>query len=624
MLASGVVISMSALTGGVAPALAKPDKNDPGPPIVPTWVPEAPKHEAPREAPRAPKQERAPKWEAPPQQAPQAPRFEPPAPRQEAPAPRQVAPAPVQEAPAPKPAPAPEPQAPVVQAPPRQEAPRVVDPPKEQPQVEAPKQQPQVEAPREQPQVEAPKVNAPKPDEPKAPNADAPDGPTSERPNSERPNAGRPNVEAPKNDAAPGDSPKGPNADGPALLPGTDGAAKPDDPKQESPRNQFPGQKPDGEKPDGEKPGATGEKPGRNGETPGAQQPRNEQEKPGSGGDEQQPSKAAKRIPTIEPETMDAPEPDIELAKKAEPIEVKPEPAKKDDVAFLSSALNLSSKTKLGPFESEFHVGSEFKIDDRHRDWDHDRDWDRHRDRDHHWDWDKKHWDKKIRQWDRRWIEYDRWYRPVFFNPYRAPVRIVYVYDRAPRIVYLPPLSRVVVDAAALAAYSFTAVVLNAANLAADVAVGTFFGGGYVPPIGAPFVPPPPLLRYDNVPVQVRYSNATYEPFRVRQIVDVGDDVQYGGRKVLLDGATPVWGQWATAPNGERQFEVHRTQQYPGLGEPQEAPLPGDYQMQLASDESAGIDHTQLYLVAAAGVVAGLGIAALGLAFYLGRRRPQA
>jgi hypothetical protein len=142
-----------------------------------------------------------------------------------------------------------------------------------------------------------------------------------------------------------------------------------------------------------------------------------------------------------------------------------------------------------------------------------------------------------------------------------------------------------------------------------------------VPAVGAPFVPPPPLLRYDNVPVQVRYSDATYQPFRVNQIVDLGDDVQYGGRKVLLDGATPAWGQWTTSPTGERQFEVHRTQQYPGLGEPQEAPLPGDYRLQLASDESADIDRSQMFLIAAAGIVAGLGFGALGLAVFLGRRR---
>ena len=68
---------------------------------------------------------------------------------------------------------------------------------------------------------------------------------------------------------------------------------------------------------------------------------------------------------------------------------------------------------------------------------------------------------------------------------------------------------------------------------------------------------------------------------------------------------------------------MHRTQEYPGLGDPQEAPLPGDYQMRLASGESANVDHTQMYLIAAAGLIAGLGFGALGLALYLGRRRPQ-
>ena len=321
-------------------------------------------------------------------------------------------------------------------------------------------------------------------------------------------------------------------------------------------------------------------------------------------------SKAAQRIATGQPETLEAPEQDIQLAKQSKPIEVKPEPATKQDVDFLSSAIDLSSKTKLGPFESEFGAGSELSGRTP-----------------------TAFGTRRVRQWDRNWIEYDEFYRPIIFNPFRAPVRIVYALANATRILVIQPLARVVVDVAELAAYSFTAVVLGAANVvsgvanvAADVvnvAVGTIFGGGYLPGAGLPFVPPPPLLRYDNVPVQVRYSNATYEPFRVSQIVDVGDDVQYGGRKVLLDGATPAWGQWTTSPTGERQFEVHRTQQYPGLGDPQEAPLPGDYQMRLASDESANLDRTQMYLMAAAGVIGGLGFGALGLAFYLGRRRPQ-
>ena len=130
-------------------------------------------------------------------------------------------------------------------------------------------------------------------------------------------------------------------------------------------------------------------------------------------------------------------------------------------------------------------------------------------------------------------MQYDEYYRPIILNPYHERVRIVYIYDNAPRIVWIPPLARAVLEVAQFAAYSFTAVVDTAANIvnaavdtAVNVAVGTFFGGGYVPAIGLPLPPPPPpVLRYDNVPVQVRYSQATYEPFRVRRIIDVGDDV---------------------------------------------------------------------------------------------------
>lgn len=563
VLASGAVISLSALSGGVAPAFAKPgDRSDPGIPIIPTpevVAPQAPRaqEQAPVEAPPAPKEAPAPpKVEASPQQAP----------------------VPVVQAPAPEPASQPQPPAPQVQAPPPQpEAPAPVQAP-------APKK----EAPRV---VDAPKVDAPKVDPPKADAAQV-DPPKANAPKADTPKVDVPQVDAPKNDA--------PKAD--QLAPAVDQPAKPGDP----------GQRPEGADRTQAPAAADQVKPGSEGSR---EETDNKQTDPSTV------SKTRQRATLAAPDTLQASEPDIELARQSKPIEVKPESAKKDDVDFLSSALNIDSKTKLGPFESQFNVGSQFSVGDRDRDRDRDRDWDR--DHDHDWDWDHKQWDKKVRQWDRRWIEYDEWFRPVFCNPYRAPVRIVYIYERAPRILIVPPLGRAVVDAAALGAYSFTAAVLNTANLAADVAVGTFFGGGYIPPIGAPFVPPPPLVRYDNVPVQVRYSNATYQPFRVNQIVDVGDDAQYGGRKVLLDGATPAWGQWTTSPTGERQFEVHRTQQYPGLGEPHEGPLPGDYRMQLASDESANADRTQMYLVAAAGVVAGLGLGALGLAFYLGRRRLQ-
>jgi hypothetical protein len=83
-------------------------------------------------------------------------------------------------------------------------------------------------------------------------------------------------------------------------------------------------------------------------------------------------------------------------------------------------------------------------------------------------------------------------------------------------------------------------------------------------------------------------------------------------------------GAWRQTPTGDRQFEVHRTQQFPGLDNPQEAPLPGDYPLRLATGEtSSGLDRRDIYLFAVAGVIAVLGFGAIGLSIFLGRRRPQ-
>lgn len=319
-------------------------------------------------------------------------------------------------------------------------------------------------------------------------------------------------------------------------------------------------------------------------------------------------SQAAQVIKESEPRTLEAPEQDVQIAKTAKVVEVKPDPAPKHDVDALSSELNVD--LGLGGRDGvNASANGEVRLASA------------------------RVWDRDVRQWSPDWVEYDEFYRPVILNPFRDAVRIVYVYQNAPRIVWIPPLARIVLEVAQFAAYSFTAVVATAANLvnaavntAVNVAVGSFFGGGYFPGVGLPLPPPPPpVLRYDNVPVLVRYSDRAYEPFRVRRIVDVGDDVQFGERKVLLDGATPAWGVWTQTPSGERQFEVHRTQQFPGLDAPQEAPLPGDYQLRLASDEtsSSGFTSRDIFLFVAAGVIGTLGFCAIGLAFWLGRRRPQ-
>lgn len=312
-----------------------------------------------------------------------------------------------------------------------------------------------------------------------------------------------------------------------------------------------------------------------------------------------------RQIELLKPETLTAPVDDVATAKAAAAVDVKlPEPAPVHDVADLAKVVNVAN----------------FQHDTR-------ADWDR---RDNRPDWDRRDdrpmgrdWDNRVRQWRPDWVQYDDYYRPVLFNPYRDPVRVVYVYRNAPRIVYIPPLQRIVMEVADLAAYSFTAVVVNAVNTAVNVAVGSFFGGGYYPGVGVPLPPPPPpVLSYANVPVQVRYSDAVYQPFRVQRIVDAGDDAQYGERRVLLDGVTPAWGQWTQSPSGERQFEVHRTQQFPGLDEPREAPLPGDYNMQLVNDQK-GLENPNKALTIAAVTCGLLSLGAVGLSVYIGRRRRE-
>ena len=320
-------------------------------------------------------------------------------------------------------------------------------------------------------------------------------------------------------------------------------------------------------------------------------------------------TQAAKVIEMSQPQTLDAPKEDVELARNAKPIEVKADPAPKQDVDSIANSIGLDLGAR-GPLGVD--AGASAKVDARLA--------------------SDRVFDRPIRQWSPDWVQYDEFYRPILINPYHERVRVVYMYQNAPRILWIPPLARAVLEVAQFAAYSFTAVVDTAANIvnaavntALNVAVGTFFGGGYIPAVGLPLPPPPPpVLRYDNVPVFVNYSNARYEPFRVRRVIDVGDDPQFGERKVLLDGATPAWGEWTQTASGERQFEVHRTQQFPGLDAPQEAPLPGDYQLRLASDESpAGMSGRDIFLYVAAGVTVALGFGAIGLALFLGRRRPQ-
>jgi hypothetical protein len=546
VLASGVVISLTALTGGIAPAFAKPDTDQ----VVTTTAPvPEPKVQAPEEV------------EAPPQEAPpKAPATLPAAPSVESPPQTQQVV---------------EPQAPPV----TQETTASVAPASPTTAVNPPVTKVETQAPRvASPSSEAPSASS---TATATATATATTTATAQSPASQTP-AGPSAAISASQSASVGSVP--PSA---ALVPPS--SAMSDVPSSSS----------------------SAATPSSGSATPGSESKVSASESTSTStpAGSVTVSQAAKVIEQAEPQTLQAPKEDIELAKAAKPVEVKPDPAPKQDVDAISNSIGLDLGVK-GPFGIEASASA--KADARLA--------------------SDRVWDRNVRQWDPDWVQYDEYYRPIILNPYHERVRIVYVYDNRPRIVWIDPLSRIVLEAAQFAAYSFTAVVATAANLvnaavdtAANVAVGSFFGGGYYPGIGLPLPPPPPpVLRYDNVPVLVRYSQATYEPFRVRRIVDVGDDARFGERKVLLDGATPAWGVWTQTPSGERQFEVHRTQQFPGLDNPQEAPLPGDYQLRLASDESpSGMSARDIFLYVAAGVTVALGFGAIGLALFLGRRRPQ-
>lgn len=482
---------------------------------------------------------------------------------------------------------------------------------------DSPKQQPATDPPKQDPpQQETSKQDAPKQDPPKqteAPKQTETPEPTHQAPAQDRPTTAvtqsptstvTPDRPKPSDEAKPSEHAKPADDTTPSdHAKPSDGTKPSEDAKPSERAKPSDDAKPaDHAKPSDDAKPSDEAKPSEDAKSSERATPAGDSEHPTRG------AKPARPISTLKPETLQAPEADIDVAKAAPVVELKPEPAPKQDVADLAKIIRVA----------DFQHDNRAVFDDRDRRGPADR---RGLDRPAPMGRD---WDDHVRQWKPDWVQYDDYYRPVICNPYHDTVRIVYQYQGAPRIVYVPPLQRVVMEVADLAAYSFTAVVLNAVNTAVNVAVGSFFGGGYYPGVGMPPPPPPPpVLRYDNVPVQVRYSQATYEPFRVQRVVDVGPDPQYGEHKVLLDGVTPAWGDWTQNAGGERQFEVHKTQQFPGLDQPREAPLPGDYQLRLLSDEKSADDGKKTGLTIAAIACGVLSLGAIGASVLLGRRRRE-
>lgn len=548
VLASGVVISLTALTGGVAPAFAKPGDDSSGPTTTVVPEPSAAATQAPVEKPA------------------EKPTV--------ADIPSTVAPAPVQP-PAEAPAPVVEPTA---EAPKQTRAPEPV----------APAPEPAVTSVDPTPQREAPVTSATKSPTTSTPvTTSAAPAPSSSSPSETTTTSAAPKSESSTTASTSTSSPA-------ASSPETSSQTSTESSSSDEPK-----------KSDDTSESATSgsSSPETESESANSSSARESSSSESSDSSKSSSSSAEafpKVIEKVAPQTLEAPEADVQIAKTAKVVEEKPAAAAPLDIQNVARIVDLSNRN-VDPFNGNGRFD-----DDQVR--------------------LAGGWDRNVRQWRPDWVEYDQYYRPVLSNPYRDPVRIVYVYQNAPRVAFIPPLGRIVLEVAQYAAYSFTAVVTNTINQAVNVAVGSFFGGGFFPGVGLPLPPPPPaLVNFANVPVQVRYPDATYQPFRVAKIVDVGPDRQYGEQKVLLDGVTPAWGEWKQTPTGERSFEVHKTQQFPGLDDPRPGPLPGDYQLTLASDESpSGMNKRDVYLIAVAVACGALSIGAVALAVFMGRRRrPQ-
>lgn len=167
------------------------------------------------------------------------------------------------------------------------------------------------------------------------------------------------------------------------------------------------------------------------------------------------------------------------------------------------------------------------------------------------------------RHWD--YIDYDSNHRPVLYNPLSEAMTFRYFYDGAYREAFVPAGGRIVLDAAAVGLFPFTAVGFS------HVASGSFYGGASIPPAGSDGPPPPkytPPARpevYHDVSVDVVADNQTVV---VGQVEVLGHDAGQpaGGQDTfLLDDSTLAWGQ-VNDPGSPAQIRVVRTQSLPGAG----------------------------------------------------------
>lgn len=263
-------------------------------------------------------------------------------------------------------------------------------------------------------------------------------------------------------------------------------------------------------------------------------------------------------IPVVEPQRLQASEQDVDLAKAAVSVPLNPDPAPQGEIDRIRGMLPIgeTSGANMGPDAAAPNSGA----------------------------------NSNVLQVPPAWVGQDDNFRPVISNPLRDPLQIVYLEGGDRRILTIQPRTSAVIDLAR-GVYEATVMVLNTVGELQRVAVASMVSG------------PQPDSDTD-VPVVVDYSAVRYKPFRVGKITDIGEDPDVGERKVLLDDATPAWGVWTQSSTGERQFEIHKTQQFPGIDAPAEGPLPGDYQLVADSEPLSSADVLLIVLAVLIAAVA--------------------
>ena len=211
--------------------------------------------------------------------------------------------------------------------------------------------------------------------------------------------------------------------------------------------------------------------------------------------------------------------------------------------------------------------------------------------------------DNSLLQWQPDWVQYGR-DGAVILNPFPNPLQILYPAAGTTRIVTIPPLGSLVAGLVE-AGENFLVLATGVADQIKPLAVGSFLPGddGGLPQVSVPDV-------ITQVTVVVKYVHDEYKPFVVQEVVDVGSDPEVGQHKVLLDGVTPAWGQWRDGPTG-KEFEVNKTQQLPGLDKPAEGPLPGRYELQLASSTETGSPLEGFLVIWIVAVIVGVVLSAI-------------